>query len=130
MIHKRVEKYGNSKIAVRHKPYGEWIGYTWKEFGDAIENCAKALLAAGTEVSDFVGIFSANSAWWAIADQACFHIRAASVPVSLFFYRVGSLIGVAGRRICSSSVVLQSRAFSRTTSCTWVRSVRILRSST
>ncbi len=81
VVRRRVEKYGNSKIAVRHKPYGEWIGYTWQEFGDAIENCARALLTAGTAVGEMVGIFSANSAWWAIADQACFHIRAASVPV-------------------------------------------------
>lgn len=28
MIRSRAAKYGDTKIAVRHKPYGEWIAYT------------------------------------------------------------------------------------------------------
>ncbi len=81
MVKSRVEKYGDSKVAVRHKPHDKWIEYTWKKFGDDIEACAKSLLVLGVREKDFVAMFSANSVWWAIVDYACFYIRAASVPV-------------------------------------------------
>jgi len=81
MIQSRVSKYGDSKIAVRHKPYGEWIAYTWKELGDLIETTAKGLLEFNVKEEEFVGIFANNRVEWAVADYASFSIRAASVPV-------------------------------------------------
>lgn len=81
MVRSRVEKYGDKKVAVRHKPHGEWIPYTWAKFGSMIESSAKALLAFGAKENEMVGIFAANSVWWAVADYACFYIRACSVPV-------------------------------------------------
>ena len=81
MIRSRVVKYGDSKIAVRHKPYGEWIAYTWKEFGDLIDTTAKGLLEFNVKEEEFVGIFANNRVEWAVADYASFCIRAASVPV-------------------------------------------------
>lgn len=81
MIRSRVKKYGDKKVAVRHKPHGDWIAYTWATFGSMIESTARALLEAGAKENEMVGIFAANSAWWAVADYACFTIRACSVPV-------------------------------------------------
>jgi long-chain acyl-CoA synthetase len=81
MIRDRVEKFGGKKIAVRHKPHGEWIAYTWAHFGEMIEDTAKGLLNFGVNEFDMVGIFASNSAWWAVADYACYSIRACSVPV-------------------------------------------------
>lgn len=81
MIQSRVSKYGDSKIAVRHKPYGEWIAYTWKELGDLIETTAKGLLEFNVKEEEFVGIFANNRVEWAVADYASFSIRAASIPV-------------------------------------------------
>ena len=81
MVRSRVKKYGDRKVAVRHKPHGEWISYTWAKFGSMIESTAKGLLALGAKENEMVGIFAANSAWWAVADYACFSIRACSVPV-------------------------------------------------
>ncbi|MBP7602455.1 MAG: long-chain fatty acid--CoA ligase [Spirochaetes bacterium] len=81
MVRSRVKKYGDKKVAVRHKPHGEWIPYTWAKFGSMIESSAKALLALGAKENEMVGIFAANSVWWAVADYACFCIRACSVPV-------------------------------------------------
>lgn len=81
MVRSRVKKYGDGKAAVRHKPHGEWISYTWAKLGSMIESTAKGLLALGAKENEMVGIFAANSVWWAVADYACFSIRACSVPV-------------------------------------------------
>ncbi len=81
MVRSRAAKFGDSKIAVRHKPHDEWIAYTWAQFGDMIDSTAKGLLAAGVKEGDFVGIFANNSVWWAVADYAAYTVRAASVPI-------------------------------------------------
>lgn len=81
MIRSRVKKFGNDKIAVRHKPYGEWIAYTWGEFGEMIDDTAKAMLKLNVKESEMVGIFAHNRVEWAVADYACYSIRATSVPV-------------------------------------------------
>lgn len=81
MVRSRVAKYGDKKIAVRHKPHDQWIAYTWAQFGDMIDSTAKALLAVGVKENDFVGIFGNNSVWWAVADYAAYTARAVSVPI-------------------------------------------------
>ncbi|HNX22861.1 MAG TPA: long-chain fatty acid--CoA ligase [Spirochaetota bacterium] len=81
MVHKRAEKYGNSKIAVRHKAFGEWEEFSWSKFVDLIDSCAMGLLEYGVKEREFVGIFSNNRVELAVADFGCFSIRACSVPV-------------------------------------------------
>jgi len=81
MVHKRAEKYGNSKVAVRHKAFGEWEEFTWGRFVDIIDSCAMGLLELGVKEREFVGIFSNNRVEWAVADYACFSIKACSVPI-------------------------------------------------
>lgn len=82
MVRSRVKKYEKSKkIAVRHKPHGEWLAYTWGEFGERIDSAAKGLLAMNAKEEEMIGIFSSNSVDWATIDYACFSIRACSVPV-------------------------------------------------
>ncbi|MGE5372507.1 MAG: AMP-dependent synthetase/ligase [Solirubrobacterales bacterium] len=81
MIRSRVAKYGDKKIAVRHKPYGEWIAYTWAQFGEMIDAAAKGLLAFGAAEGEFIGMFSNNRVEWAVMDYASFTIRGASVPI-------------------------------------------------
>lgn len=81
MVRKRAEKYGDKKVAVRHKVYGEWEEFTWKQFGDLIDNCAKGLLRFGVKENEFVGMFSNNRVEWAVVDYASFSARACSVPV-------------------------------------------------
>lgn len=81
MIKKRVKKYGEGKTAVRHKLYGNWEAFSWKQFGQMIDECACSLLKLGVKEQEMVGIFSPNCVYWAVADFACFYIRAASVPV-------------------------------------------------
>ncbi len=81
MVRRRVEKYGDRKVAVRHKAFGEWESFTWKAFGEMIESAAMGLLKYGVKEREFVGIFSNNRVEWAVVDYACFTIRACSVPV-------------------------------------------------
>lgn len=81
MVKQRAEKYGDKKVAVRHKAYGMWEEFTWKQFGDLIDNCAKGLLESGVKENEFVAMFSNNRVEWAVVDYACFSIRACSVPV-------------------------------------------------
>lgn len=81
MVRSRAAKYGDGKIAVRHKPHEEWLAYTWGQFGDMIDSCAKGLLALGVQEFEFVGLFINNSVWWAVADFASYTIRACSVPI-------------------------------------------------
>ncbi len=81
MFDERVRKYGDKKIAVRHKPYGTWEAYTWAQFGEMIENTAKAMLQFGTKPKDMVGIFSQNRVEFTVADLAAHSIGATSVPI-------------------------------------------------
>ena len=81
MIFLRVDRWGNSKTAVKHKPYGEWISYTWAEFGEQIDAAAMALLSMGVKEKEMVGIFADNRVEWSIADLAAMSIGAVSVPI-------------------------------------------------
>ncbi len=81
MVRTRVNRWKGSKIAVRHKPYGAWISYTWADFGEQIDDAAKGLLAFGVKETEMVGIFSNNRVEWSIADLAALSIRAVSVPI-------------------------------------------------
>ncbi len=81
MVFRRVEKYGNSKVAVRHKAFDVWEEFSWGKFGELITACAKGLLEYGVKEKEFVGMFSNNRVEWATVDYACFSIRACSVPI-------------------------------------------------
>jgi len=82
MIRKRAQKYGDSRIAVRHKPYGEWVSYTFREYGEMVDTIAKALIAWGAAPQqEFVGIFANNRAEWVAADFATYIIRGITVPI-------------------------------------------------
>jgi len=81
MVHKRGEKFGNSKIAVRHKAFGQWEEFSWSKFVGLIDSCAMGLLEYGVKEREFVGIFSNNRVELAVADFACFSIRSCSVPI-------------------------------------------------
>lgn len=58
MVLNRAKKFGDSKIAVRHKAYWQREAFTWKQFGDLIESAGQGLLSFGLKEFEFVGIFS------------------------------------------------------------------------
>ncbi len=81
MIHERVKRWGAGKTAVQHKPCGQWIAYSWADFGRMIDDTARALLAHNVTVGEMVGIFASNRVEWSVADLAALSIRAVSVPI-------------------------------------------------
>ena len=46
------------------------LRYTYSQFGEAVDRCARALIAAGVEPGDRVGIWSPNCAEWALVQYA------------------------------------------------------------
>ncbi|MBS3757368.1 MAG: long-chain fatty acid--CoA ligase [Desulfobacterales bacterium] len=80
-IRERVDKYGE-KIALRAKKDGEWESISWREFGEKINQAAKAMLEMGIEDQQMISIFSQNKPECSITDIAALGIRA--VPVFIY----------------------------------------------
>src|SRR6056297_1339993 len=80
-IRERVDKYGE-KIALRAKKDGEWESISWREFGEKINQAAKAMLEMGIEDQQMISIFSQNKPECTIIDIAALAIRA--VPVFIY----------------------------------------------
>jgi len=81
LIKERVDKYGD-KIALRAKRDGEWESITWREFGEKIDQAAKAMLELGIDDQQMISIFSQNKPECSIIDIAALAIRA--VPVFIY----------------------------------------------
>jgi long-chain acyl-CoA synthetase len=67
--------------AVKFKKDGVWQSLTYAEFGNMIESLACALIKAGVNPKDNIGIYSANRYEWAVTDFACALAGAVSVPI-------------------------------------------------
>jgi long-chain acyl-CoA synthetase len=68
------EKYGESHRAMRHKRYGIWQPYTWKDYYLNTKSLALGLMSLGLEPGDRVLIAGDNAPEWYCADlaaQAC-----------------------------------------------------------
>ncbi|MFP4533271.1 MAG: AMP-dependent synthetase/ligase [Desulfobacterales bacterium] len=81
LIKERVDKYGD-KIALRAKREGKWESITWREFGEKIDQAAKAMLEMGIQDQQMISIFSQNKPECTIIDIAALAIRA--VPVFIY----------------------------------------------
>lgn len=80
MIQESVKNYAD-KTAMRYKEDGQWKTISYSALGEKIRATAKALLEEGIQEGDMIGIFSANTPEWAIADFAILSIKAVSVPI-------------------------------------------------
>ncbi|MCF7807305.1 MAG: long-chain fatty acid--CoA ligase [Candidatus Marinimicrobia bacterium] len=67
--------------ALRFKKDGEWKTLSYAQFGEKIQRLSAALIKAGINQGDAVGIYSANRYEWAVSDFACTQIGAVSVPI-------------------------------------------------
>ncbi|NLB17437.1 MAG: AMP-binding protein, partial [Syntrophomonadaceae bacterium] len=81
MIHEQVKKYPDTRKALYYKDGDEWIGITWKEFGEYIDMAALGLLALGVEEKEHVGLFSGNRPEWSIADYAIMSVKGSNVSI-------------------------------------------------
>ncbi len=64
------EKYGDERRAMRHKHYGVWQPYTWKDYYLNVKHLALGLLAFGFEPGDNLLIIGDNAPQWYYAELA------------------------------------------------------------
>jgi long-chain acyl-CoA synthetase len=73
------EKYGESRRAMRHKHYGIWQPYTWKDYYFNVKYLALGLLSLGFEPGDKLLIIGDNAPQWYYAELAAQANQGASV---------------------------------------------------
>jgi long-chain acyl-CoA synthetase len=64
------EKFGEYRRAMRHKYYGVWQPFTWKDYYLNVKHLALGLLALGFESEDKVLIIGDNAPHWYYAELA------------------------------------------------------------
>src|SRR4030067_3848683 len=64
------EKYGDHGKAMRHKHFGIWQPYTWKDYYLNVKYLALGLLALGVEAGDKLLIIGDNAPEWYSAELA------------------------------------------------------------
>jgi long-chain acyl-CoA synthetase len=75
------EKYGDSRIAIRHKNHGIWQRYSWKDYYLNVSYLALGLVAIGFRAGDKLLIIGDNSPQWYCAELAAQANHGASVGV-------------------------------------------------
>jgi fatty-acyl-CoA synthase len=83
------------------------LRYTYAQFGEAVDRCARALIAAGIEAGDRVGIWSPNCAEWALVQYAT--AKAGIILVNINpAYRTSELAYVLKQSGCTMLVAATS----------------------
>ena len=59
----------------------KWVGISWNNFFEQIQNVSKALIHFGIKEQDNIGIFAQNMTEWIIADIGIMGVRAVTVPI-------------------------------------------------
>jgi long-chain acyl-CoA synthetase len=75
------KKYGSKHRAIRHKHYGIWQPYTWKDYYLNVKYLALGLLSLGFKPEDKVLIIGDNAPQWYFAELAAQAIHGVSVGV-------------------------------------------------
>jgi long-chain acyl-CoA synthetase len=75
------EKYGDSRIAIRHKNHGIWQGYSWKDYYLNVRYLALGLIAIGFKAGDKLLIIGDNAPQWYYAELAAQSNHGVSVGV-------------------------------------------------
>ncbi len=65
-------------LVVRHQQ----LRYTWAELAEAVDRCARGLLALGLQAGERVGIWSPNNAQWCITQFATAKIGVVLVNIN------------------------------------------------
>ena len=81
-IRNKVLQYqGENSIFYKNNKLNAWVGISWTDFGDKIQNLSKALLNYGIKEHQNIAIFAENMPDWIIADIAIMSIRGVTVPI-------------------------------------------------
>ncbi len=79
-IHREQAQRLGPKPALRFRRFGVFSDLTWSEYREQSRACAAALLEAGIEPGDRVGLVSENRVEWLIADMGIMTAGAVNVP--------------------------------------------------
>lgn len=76
----QAERFG-ARVALRYKQAGLYHDVTWRDYRERVEACAAALVEAGLQPGDRVGLLSENRIEWLMADLAVMAAGAVNVPL-------------------------------------------------
>ena len=80
VMRERIARLGN-KAALRVQQDGQWRAIGWRTLGQAMDYCAKALIRAGHQPTEMVGLYARNMPEWTQADLGILAARGVSVPI-------------------------------------------------
>ncbi|MGU5679331.1 AMP-dependent synthetase/ligase [Aeromonas allosaccharophila] len=80
LMRERITQLGN-KAALRVQQDGQWRAIGWRTLGQAMDYCAQALIRAGHQPTEMVGIYARNMPEWTQADLGILAARGVSVPI-------------------------------------------------
>ncbi|MBL0570272.1 long-chain fatty acid--CoA ligase [Aeromonas hydrophila] len=80
LMRERIARLGN-KAALRVQQDGQWRAIGWRTLGQAMDYCAQALIRAGHQPTEMVGIYARNMPEWTQADLGILAARGVSVPI-------------------------------------------------
>ena len=80
LMRERIARLGN-KAALRVQQDGQWRAIGWRTLGQAMDYCAQALIRAGHQPTEMVGIYSRNMPEWTQSDLGILAARGVSVPI-------------------------------------------------
>jgi long-chain acyl-CoA synthetase len=79
-IRERMSQLGD-RAAQRAHVDGQWRVTNWRALGEAMDGCARALIRAGHQPGEMVGIYARNMPEWTQADLGILAARGVSVPI-------------------------------------------------
>ena len=80
VMRERIARLGN-KAALRVQQDGQWRAIGWRTLGQAMDYCAQALIRAGHQPTEMVGLYARNMPEWTQADLGILAARGVSVPI-------------------------------------------------
>jgi long-chain acyl-CoA synthetase len=80
LLRERISQLGD-RPALRVQQAGIWQTITWRQLGEAVDGCAQALIRAGHQDAEMVGICARNMPEWTQADLGILAARGVSVPI-------------------------------------------------
>ncbi|MGL5812199.1 MAG: AMP-dependent synthetase/ligase [Aeromonas sp.] len=80
LMRERIARLGN-KAALLVQQDGQWRAIGWRTLGQAMDYCAQALIRAGHQPTEMVGIYARNMPEWTQADLGILAARGVSVPI-------------------------------------------------
>lgn len=99
-------------LVVRHQQ----LRYTWTELAEAVDRCARGLLALGLQAGERVGIWSPNNAQWCITQFATAKIGVVLVNINPA-YRLSELEYALKQSGCRWLICADAFKTSDTTPC-------------